>query len=106
MAAPGPLASTTSENSTACCAATHKGPSSDTNAIELGMAAGVPAPGRATGCPAAFDADGAAAREPVQAGATRVSVTNQRDKTDQRTDEARDMRGIKSRGLRPRQPAD
>jgi hypothetical protein len=70
------------------------------------MAAGVPAPGRRPGCPAAVDADGAAAREPVQAGAARTKVIKELETAEQRTDEARDMRGIKSRGLRARQPAD
>ncbi|MFL5303626.1 MAG: hypothetical protein ACJ8F1_00360, partial [Polyangia bacterium] len=75
-------------------------PSSDTIVIALGLAAGVPAPGSAPGCPAAVDAAGAAAREPAQAAPASIN------EIDNRTDDGRDMRGIKSRGLRARQPAD
>src|SRR3954471_21387297 len=53
MTAPGPFFSTTSENSRYGPAATHNGPSRETNGTGLGSARGVPAPGKRTGGAAA-----------------------------------------------------
>src|SRR3954452_16584771 len=69
MTAPGPFFSTTSENSKEGPAATHKGPSSETNGTGVGRMRGVPTPGSRTGeaAAAAVAGDGAVASVGAQA---------------------------------------